>query len=252
MVCPSSPFGFLWIFRESSFGPLTTPATLCLGTCSPKKSNHLCIWNWSFTHHGMSLLVLIGFIIVEFPNSAECCLVLLMNVLIYMLLGARSLTRGIGWQSDACLLPLLCAVPFSSSILCSFHQLCVYLYRHVFICVCTEWHHTPHKCSQSSLLSFLVSQGLCVSTQLCYSQAVNKVIKCMHGKIRWNQTSVWLHSVTFRCIPLSLLSVVQSAKSFPFLQCYVFSTELIVVGYGYFNSTRWERSVVRNTPVHNW
>lgn len=200
----------------------------------------------------MSLLVLIGFIIVEFPNSAECCLVLLMNVLIYMLLGASSLTRGIGWQSDACLLPLLCAVPFSSSVLRSFHQLCVYLYRHVFICVCTEWHHTPHKCSQSSLLSFLVSQGLCVSTQLCYSQAVNKVIKCMHGKIRWNQTSVWLHSVTFRCIPLSLLSVVQSAKSFPFLQCYVFSTELIVVGYGYFNSTRWERSVVRNTPVHNW
>lgn len=141
MVCPSSPFGFLWIFCESSFGPLTTPATLCLGTCSPKKSNHLCIWNWSFTHHGMSLLVLIGFIIVEFPNSAECCLVLLMNVLIYMLLGARSITRGIGWQKPVC---FLCSVQFHFLVaffVPSISYVYIYIDMYLFVCALNDIIH---------------------------------------------------------------------------------------------------------------
>lgn len=88
--------GFLGAFLWS-----TAYAIHFMSRCScPRRSHLLLAWNRSCSLHGMSLPVirgelLKGFIIAEVPNSAECCLVPLMNVIICVLVGASPTTAEV-------------------------------------------------------------------------------------------------------------------------------------------------------------
>lgn len=88
--------GFLGAFLWS-----TAYAIHFMSRCScPRRSHLLLTWNRSCPLHGMSLPVirgelLKGFIIAEVPNSAECCLVPLMNVIICVLVGASPTTAEV-------------------------------------------------------------------------------------------------------------------------------------------------------------